>query len=74
MNNEIQKNSVTNIRRAPSGQDSRLQNTQNKGAHPAWIDFIQYCTELDHGEIELLKIQNGLPVLAEITRKKVKFG
>ena len=41
--------------------------------HPAWRALIQYCAELDHGEIEVLKIQNGLPVLAEVIRKKVKF-
>jgi hypothetical protein len=42
--------------------------------HPAWRAFIRYCTELQHGEIERLKIQDGLPVLAEITKKKVKFA
>ena len=42
--------------------------------HPAWRAFIDYCTELDHAEIETLKIQNGLPVLAEVIRKKVKFA
>ena len=42
--------------------------------HPAWRAFIRYCAELQHGEIELLKIQDGLPVLAEVTTKKVKFG
>jgi hypothetical protein len=29
--------------------------------------------EMGHGEIENLKIQDGLPVLAEVTRRKVKF-
>ena len=41
--------------------------------HPAWRAFVSYCAELKHGEIELLKIQDGLPVLAEVTKKKVKF-
>jgi hypothetical protein len=40
---------------------------------PAWREFIRYCRELRHGEIERLSIQDGLPVLAEMTRKKVKF-
>ena len=40
----------------------------------AWRDFIQYCRELRHGEIERLRIQDGLPVGAEMTRKKVKFN
>ena len=41
--------------------------------HPAWRAFIRYCAELKHGEIELLKIQDGLPVLAEVVKKKVRF-
>ncbi len=41
--------------------------------HPAWLAFVRFCEELRHGEIECLKIQDGLPVLAEVTTKKVKF-
>ncbi len=41
--------------------------------HPSWESFIRYCQQLEHGEIERLKIQDGLPVLAEVTREKVKF-
>ena len=40
---------------------------------PAWREFIRFCGDLRHGEIERLSIQDGLPVLAEITKKKVKF-
>jgi hypothetical protein len=43
------------------------------GLHPAWRTFIRYCLQLQHGEIERLCIQDGLPVLAESTTKKVKF-
>ena len=39
----------------------------------AWREFIRFCSDLRHGEIERLSIQDGLPVLAEITKKKVKF-
>jgi hypothetical protein len=42
--------------------------------HPAWLRLIQYCAELGHGEIEKLKIQDGLPMAAEVTTKKVKFS
>lgn len=42
--------------------------------HPAWVAFIKYCERMAHGEIEKLKIQDGLPVLAEVTTQKVKFG
>lgn len=40
---------------------------------PAWREFIRFCSDLGHGEIERLSIQDGLPVLAEIIKKKVKF-
>jgi hypothetical protein len=42
--------------------------------HSAWLQFIRYCTELGHGEIEKLKIQDGLPMIAEMAVKKIKFG
>ncbi|MFN2530745.1 MAG: hypothetical protein ABR555_05575 [Pyrinomonadaceae bacterium] len=42
--------------------------------HPVWSKFIRYCAELQHGEIELLKIQDGLPMLAEAVKKKIKFA
>ena len=42
--------------------------------HAAWLGFVRFCQELRHGEIERLKIQDGLPVLAEVTKKKIKFG
>ena len=41
--------------------------------HPAWRALVRYCADLRHGEIEGLKIQDGLPVLAEVTRKKIRF-
>jgi hypothetical protein len=41
--------------------------------HPAWQAFLRFCAELRHGEIERLSIQDGLPVLAEMTKKKIKF-
>ena len=42
--------------------------------NPAWREFIRFCKDLRHGEIERLSIQDGLPVLAEITRRKIKFN
>jgi hypothetical protein len=41
--------------------------------HPSWKAFMEFCREMKHGEIERLTIQDGLPVLALTTRKKVKF-
>jgi hypothetical protein len=41
---------------------------------PAWRAFVHYCEQLSHGEIQVLKIQDGLPVMAEMAIKKIKFG
>jgi hypothetical protein len=48
--------------------------SDERPVHPAWTAFIRYCAELQHGEIELLKIQDGVPVLAEVVKKKIKFA
>ena len=45
----------------------------NRLLHQAWHAFVEYRIELRHGEIEVLKIQDGLPVLAEVVKKKIKF-
>lgn len=42
--------------------------------HPSWLKLIRYCAELGHGEIEKLRIQDGLPMGAEVTTKKVRFS
>jgi len=42
--------------------------------NPAWREFIRFCKDLRHGEIERLSIQDGVPVLAEVTKRKVKFN
>jgi hypothetical protein len=55
----------------PSG--SREGKPRDAEVHPAWRAFMRFCTELRHGEIEQLKVQDGLPLLAELTKKKVKF-
>jgi hypothetical protein len=41
--------------------------------HPAWVAFMHFCGKLQHGEIACLKIQDGLPVVAEVTTRKIKF-
>ena len=42
--------------------------------HPAWLGFIRYCQQVGHGELERVKIQDGLPVVAEVTTRKVRFS
>jgi hypothetical protein len=46
----------------------------SSSVHPAWQRLMRYCAELGHGEIEKLKIQDGLPIAAEVTTRKVKFS
>jgi hypothetical protein len=41
--------------------------------HESWQALIRFCEQLQHGEIEKIKIQDGVPVLAEIATKKIKF-
>jgi hypothetical protein len=41
--------------------------------HPAWYSFIKYCEALRYGEIDKVKIQDGLPMIAEEVKKKIKF-
>lgn len=42
--------------------------------HPAWYALIKYCESLRYGEIEKLKIQDGLPMIAEVVKKKINFS
>jgi len=48
--------------------------TRHLRLHPAWFAFIKYCEEVGFGEIDRLKIQDGLPMIAEEVRKKVGFA
>ena len=41
--------------------------------HPAWRALIRLCRDLRHGEIERIKIQDGLPVSADVVRKKIRW-
>jgi len=41
--------------------------------HPVWYSFIKHCEAIKNGEIEKLKIQDGLPMFAEEIKKKIKF-
>lgn len=42
--------------------------------HPAEKRLIEYIRELRYGTILTLKVQDGLPMLAEEALKKVKFA
>ncbi|MGJ5816804.1 hypothetical protein [Paludibaculum fermentans] len=62
------------VKGPPPPRNRQASATPAYGKLPsAWVDFIRYCQEMRYGEIERLCIQDGLPVLAETTRQKVKF-
>ena len=45
----------------------------SNGVHPAWIALIRHCQAMGHGEIERIKIQNGIPILIEKSVEKIKL-
>jgi len=60
----------------PNGIRRLDENTKTSGItyiHPVWYSFIKYCEAMRFGEIDRLKIQDGLPMLAEEVKKKIKF-
>jgi len=42
--------------------------------HPAWVALIRHCQEMGFGEIERLKIQDGVPVMAEKSIQRLKLS
>lgn len=56
------------------GQPTQPACARREELNGAWLVFIHFCRQLGYGEIERLRIQDGLPVMAEVTTKKVKFG
>ena len=62
-----------NTRQPGNGRPGHDGDTADGALHPAWAQFLRFCDELQHGDIERLRIQDGLPVLAELAIRKVKF-
>jgi hypothetical protein len=62
-----------------TNRDPAIANGDN-GEHwirtlpPGWRQLIELCRQIRHGELERVAIQDGVPVLVELTRQKVKFG
>ena len=65
-----ERNNAPESRR--NGSTSR--DSEPESLHPAWLAFVRYCQQMGHGEIERLKIQDGIPVLVEVSRHKIKFS
>jgi hypothetical protein len=66
---KLDNRAASPLRIADRGAGAQLHALQ----HPSWIEFVRFCSELKHGEIENLKIQDGIPLLAEVVRRKIKF-
>jgi hypothetical protein len=66
MNERDNSSDMRTNRTTSSNEDTAL--------HPAWRAFVRYCQQMGHGEIERLKIQDGVPVLVEVSRQKIKFS
>ena len=41
---------------------------------PEWRSFLSFCERLGNGEIHELKIQDGLPVVAQAVTRRVRFS
>lgn len=61
--------------------DQMMRTSSNRGkdqktmsVHPDWMTFIRYCEDLGFGELEKIRIRNGIPVMAEQAIKKIKFS
>ncbi len=62
------------MQRDPKRQEFSAHKNPVSYLHPSWCNFIRQCEEMGHGEIIRLKIQDGLPMAAEIVRRKVRFN
>ncbi len=52
----------------------RIAQSNSTAIHPAWVALIRHCQEMGFGEIERLKIQDGIPVMAEKSIQRIKLG
>jgi hypothetical protein len=52
----------------------RAAGTQPASLHPSWVALIRHCREMGFGEIERLKIQDGVPVMAEKSIQRLKLS
>ena len=41
--------------------------------HPAWLKLIEFCRVMGFGELERVKIQDGVPTVAEVVKERVKL-
>ncbi|MFC2168805.1 hypothetical protein ACFLRW_07455 [Acidobacteriota bacterium] len=54
--------------------EEKPSNFRSVYVHANWFHFITLCERLEFGEIDNLKIQDGLPMFAEVVKKKFSFS
>ncbi len=54
--------------------EEKLSHIKPVYLHANWCDFITLCEKLGFGEIENLKIQDGLPMFVEVVKKRINFS
>lgn len=60
--------------RKPLRVNGRTATTTAGGdLHPAWAALIRHCMNMGFGEIERIKIQDGVPVLIEKSVERIKL-
>jgi len=64
---------IATVNKKPNSIGKNQVKTAFKSLHPAWQNLIAHCQEIGYGEIERLKIQDGIPVLIEKTIKRTKL-
>jgi hypothetical protein len=52
--------------------DEAIGRRNGSALHPAWAAFIRLCEQIEFGELERVKLQNGLPVSVEVVKRKIK--
>ncbi len=62
------------MHRGVKKSEEKLSSFRSVYLHENWCDFISLCERLEFGEIENLRIQNGLPMVAEVVKKKINFS
>ncbi len=69
------ENFVSKKKEAPPRMKVVPVDPEDEGSelHPAWQALIRYCRDLGHGQIEHINIQDGLPVSAEVIKKKIRW-
>ena len=55
-------------------RSSGLIQKDTDSLHSAWVSLIRHCQQMGHGEIERIKIQDGVPVLIEKSVEKIKLN